>query len=34
MCLKTNAWATARHISYKLAQYFVADTPPKLLVDA
>ncbi|PSB25129.1 DUF1800 domain-containing protein [Stenomitos frigidus] len=25
--------ATARHISYKLAQYFVADTPPKLLVD-
>ncbi len=25
--------ATARHISYELAQYFVADTPPKPLVD-
>ncbi len=25
--------ATARHISYKLAQYFVADEPPKSLVD-
>ncbi|MEL6262654.1 MAG: DUF1800 domain-containing protein [Cyanobacteria bacterium J06626_6] len=25
--------ATARHISYKLAQYFVADTPPPSLVD-
>ncbi|WP_246141717.1 DUF1800 domain-containing protein [Hyella patelloides] len=25
--------ATARFISYKLAQYFVADTPPKTLVD-
>ncbi|BAY83321.1 hypothetical protein NIES267_28080 [Calothrix parasitica NIES-267] len=25
--------ATARHISYKLAQYFVADKPPKTLVD-
>ena len=25
--------ATARHISYELAQYFVSDTPPKLLVD-
>ncbi|WP_017324975.1 DUF1800 domain-containing protein [Synechococcus sp. PCC 7336] len=26
--------ATARHISYKLAQYFVADDPPTRLVDA
>jgi uncharacterized protein (DUF1800 family) len=25
--------ATARHISYQLAQYFVADQPPKALVD-
>ncbi|MGB6166650.1 MAG: DUF1800 domain-containing protein [Geitlerinemataceae cyanobacterium] len=25
--------STARHISYKLAQYFVADDPPKSLVD-
>lgn len=25
--------ATARHISYKLAQYFVADEPPKALVE-
>lgn len=25
--------ATARHVSYKLAQYFVADQPPKALVD-
>ena len=25
--------ATARHISYELAQYFVADNPPKSLVD-
>lgn len=25
--------ATARHISYKLVQYFVADKPPKTLVD-
>lgn len=25
--------ATAQHISYKLAQYFVADTPPPALVD-
>ena len=25
--------ATARHISYKLAQYFVADSPPKSLVE-
>jgi uncharacterized protein (DUF1800 family) len=25
--------ATARHISYQLAQYFVADQPPKVLVD-
>lgn len=25
--------ATARHISYKLAQYFVADEPPQSLVD-
>jgi uncharacterized protein (DUF1800 family) len=25
--------ATAKHISYKLAQYFVADTPPQSLVD-
>jgi uncharacterized protein (DUF1800 family) len=25
--------ATARHISYQLAQYFVADQPPKTLVD-
>ena len=25
--------STARHISYKLAQYFVADEPPKTLVD-
>ncbi|WP_299408116.1 DUF1800 domain-containing protein [Acaryochloris sp. IP29b_bin.148] len=25
--------ATAQHISYKLAQYFVADTPPQALVD-
>jgi uncharacterized protein (DUF1800 family) len=25
--------ATAQHISYKLAQYFVADEPPKSLVD-
>jgi uncharacterized protein (DUF1800 family) len=25
--------ATARHISYKLAQYFVADAPPPALVD-
>jgi uncharacterized protein (DUF1800 family) len=25
--------ATAKHISYKLAQYFVADTPPPALVD-
>jgi uncharacterized protein (DUF1800 family) len=25
--------ATARHISYKLAQYFVADAPPAALVD-
>lgn len=25
--------ATARHISYKLAQHFVADTPPKALVN-
>ena len=25
--------ATARHISYKLAQYFVTDTPPKPLID-
>lgn len=25
--------STARHISYKLAQYFVADEPPKSLVD-
>ncbi len=25
--------ATARHISYKLAQYFVADTPPARLVE-
>ncbi len=25
--------ATARHISYKLAQYFVADRPPKTLID-
>ena len=25
--------ATAHHISYELTQYFVADTPPKLLVD-
>jgi uncharacterized protein (DUF1800 family) len=25
--------ATARHISYQLAQYFVADRPPKALVD-
>ena len=25
--------STARHISFKLAQYFVADDPPKILVD-
>lgn len=25
--------STARHISFKLAQYFVSDTPPKSLVD-
>jgi uncharacterized protein (DUF1800 family) len=25
--------ATAKHISYKLAQYFVADSPPEVLVD-
>jgi uncharacterized protein (DUF1800 family) len=25
--------ATARHISYQLAQYFLADTPPKSIVD-
>ncbi|MGB6296473.1 MAG: DUF1800 domain-containing protein [Rivularia sp. (in: cyanobacteria)] len=25
--------ATARHIGYKLAQYFVADEPPKTLID-
>ena len=25
--------ATARHVSYELAQYFVADTPPPALVD-
>ncbi|AFY55579.1 hypothetical protein Riv7116_3104 [Rivularia sp. PCC 7116] len=25
--------ATARHISYKLAQYFVADEPPKTLIE-
>lgn len=25
--------ATAKHVSYKLAQYFVADSPPKVLVD-
>jgi uncharacterized protein (DUF1800 family) len=25
--------ATARHISYKLAQYFVSDRPPQVLVD-
>jgi uncharacterized protein (DUF1800 family) len=25
--------STARHVSYKLAQYFVADQPPKSLVD-
>ncbi|MEO0934685.1 MAG: DUF1800 domain-containing protein, partial [Cyanobacteria bacterium J06641_2] len=25
--------ATARHISYKIAQYFLADKPPKTLVD-
>ena len=25
--------ATARHISYKLAQYFLVDEPPKSLVD-
>jgi uncharacterized protein (DUF1800 family) len=25
--------ATAKHVSYKLAQYFVADSPPNALVD-
>ncbi|MGL5061932.1 MAG: DUF1800 domain-containing protein, partial [Microcoleus sp.] len=28
-----NSPATAKHISYKLAQYFVADNPPNSLVD-
>lgn len=31
--LLANHPATAKHISYKLAQYFVADTPPQPLVD-
>jgi uncharacterized protein (DUF1800 family) len=31
--LLANHPSTARHISYKLAQYFVADKPPEALVD-
>lgn len=32
--LLANSPATAHHISYKLSQYFIADDPPKAVVDA